>query len=188
MQLTEFLKPDHVIKSRYSEGTVILPEKINYFSDSSEPIENAWVRCGLCFAGCNKMVDTNSRSSREDGVLTGLEIINLDLAGTDIVVLSACDTGAVSVLCGQGVAGLRQAFLIAGAKSVLASLWWLDDQSTATRISSFYENLNKGLKPAEALAKTQRELIAKLRKEKGYAHPAAWAALGVTGENVAVSR
>jgi len=127
--------------------------------------EHSLVRSGLALAGAN---------AGDDGMLTALEISDMDLSGTQLVVLSACDTGAGSVTRGQGVLGLRRAFSLAGAQSVLMALWPVDDAVTAPLMASFYRNFAT-LPPAEALHRAQTELLERLKTSDGFANPRLWA-------------
>jgi CHAT domain-containing protein len=137
-------------------------------------IENPLLRSGLALAGFNPR-----RSGGEDGVFTALEASQLNLFGTQLVVLSACDTGLGQVANGEGVYGLRRAFAIAGAESQLLSLWQVDDFGTQSLMARYYENLTAGMGRSEALRQVQLEMIA---ADDTYSHPYYWAAFILAGD------
>ncbi len=145
----------------------------------NEAVTNPWDQCGILLAGCN----SQSRGQENDGVLLGSDILGLDFHGTELVVLSACETARGDIQLGEGVAGLQHAFIIAGADAVLASFWRVGDLTTVDEMSNFYRNCAGGLSYEDALAKTQRAAIKARRKRYGTAHPAAWASFGVTTAN-----
>ena len=147
--------------------------------------ENPLVRSGLAFAGANHATGI---TDGDDGILTALEITGMDLYGTELVVLSACDTGVGEIKTGEGVFGLRRAFALAGAKNLLMSLWEVSDEVTARQMKVFYQNLQK-LPKAEALRQAQLETIKELKAEYGgLAPPGLWAPFILQGAQALVQR
>lgn len=133
--------------------------------------ENSLVRSGLALAGANRAAQA---AEGEDGLLTALEVTGIDLSGTFLVVLSACNTGVGEVKAGEGVVGLRRAFALAGAKNLMMSLWPVGDAITADEMKLFYRNLQK-MAPAEALRQAQLDTIRELKARDGHASPQLWA-------------
>ncbi len=153
-----------------------------HHSDSASSLppgyENPLVRSGLAFAGANHAGDAKGG---RDGLLTALEVSGMDLHGTDLVTLSACETGRGEVKSGEGVFGLRRAFALAGTAHLMMSLWPVSDDVTAQQMQSFYRLYGKKTAPAAALRQAQLATIAELRSKKGQAEPALWAPFIVQG-------
>jgi CHAT domain-containing protein len=119
-------------------------------------------------------------NDKEDGVLQMTEIMRLKL-NSDLVTLSACRTGLGKVVGGEGVLGLTRAFLYAGSRSVLASLWNVNDTATAELMKSFYTNLKKGEPKDEALRQAKLTLLK--GKQTTWRHPYYWAPFVLVGAN-----
>jgi CHAT domain-containing protein/Tfp pilus assembly protein PilF len=114
--------------------------------------------------------------AENDGALTASEVSDLDLRNTSLAVLSGCETQAGKRSSGDDVVALNRAFLYAGARSVVASLWSVDDDSTAALMTAFYAALDEGPSKAVALQKAQ------LETRKKYPHPYYWAAFVISGD------
>ncbi len=137
------------------------------------------LRSGLALAGANRWQERLA-AGFTDGLLTAMDVAGLDLTGTELVVLSACETGVGEVQIGEGVIGLRRAFRLAGARTVVASLWKVPDRETQRLMGRFVQLWLEGKRPAAALRQAQLELIAALRAEQDarrrIAPPLYWAA------------
>lgn len=125
-------------------------------SSTSQPNLNPLLRSGLALAQANLR---QPNTTGEDGILTALEAAGLNLWGTRLVTLSACDTGLGEVRNGEGVYGLRRAFTLAGAETLVMSLWPVSDQVTRELMTDFYTNLQRGQGRAAALRAAQLQLL-----------------------------
>ena len=141
--------------------------------NASVKIENPLLRSGLALTGANL-----NKGGGDDGILTALEASNLNLWGTKLVTLSACDTGVGEVKNGEGVYGLRRAFFLAGTESLVMSLWPVSDFVTRELMTDFYRGLKSGLGRGEALRQAQLAML----KRKGRQHPFYWASFIESGE------
>lgn len=144
-----------------------------FLQDRDAPVDNPLLRSGLAFAGANE-----ATTGRDDGILTALEAAQLNLWGTKLVTLSACDTGVGVVRNGEGVYGLRRAFFLAGAETLVMSLWPVSDLVTREIMTGYYAGLQDGLGRNAALRRVQLRML----KRHGRAHPFYWASFIQAGE------
>ena len=142
--------------------------------ETSEEKEFSAVRSGIALSGFNRR-----KSGSEDGVLTALEISEVNLLDTQLVVIAACDSarGEFTV---YGSYGLSRALLTAGVRSWLSTLWKVDDAATTYFVERFYEALSHGSSKAEALRLAQHDLRTR------WGHPYYWAPFVLFGETVAI--
>jgi CHAT domain-containing protein/Tfp pilus assembly protein PilF len=136
--------------------------------------ENPLLRSGLALAGAN----ARHSGATDDGILTAAEAAQLDLLGTQLVVLSACNTGIGTVQAGEGVYGLRRALVLAGAQTQLVSLWKVADAATQELMVDYYQRLLNGEGRSGALREAQRAMMADPARQ----HPCYWAAFIPIGD------
>ena len=135
--------------------------------------DNPMLLSGLVLAGVKQ-----KPTGAENGVLTALEAVGLKLSGTELVVLSACDTGSGRISSGEGIYGLRRAFVIAGSQTQLISLRKVQDEATKELMLAYYQRLlDDNMGRSEALRETQLQML----KDERYQHPYYWASFIVSG-------
>jgi CHAT domain-containing protein len=126
------------------------------------------LRSGLALAGADGGA----------GILSALELASIDLSGTKLAVLSACETGLGDLMSGEGVFGLRRALVIAGAETQVVSLWQVDDEATRTMMVEYYTKLESGAGRSEAMRATRLKMM----QQSSTAHPFFWASFLVSGD------
>ncbi|MFH1924448.1 MAG: CHAT domain-containing tetratricopeptide repeat protein, partial [Planctomycetota bacterium] len=146
-------------------------------------VQNPMLRSGLALAGANQSSSESPVGGRlDDGILTAEEVATLDLVGTELVVLSACETGIGEVKRGGGVYGLRRGFELAGTRSIVMSLWKVPDAETRELMRAFYTRLKAGKGKGRALRESMLEQIRRRRSRNGGAHPYFWGAFILAGD------
>jgi len=135
-------------------------------------MENPMLRSGLALAGVNASL----AEGRDDGLVSAEKILGLKLKGTDLVVLSACETGVGDVQTGEGVFGLKRAFILSGARTIVMSLWSVPSKETMDLMVDFYRLMTEGKTKAEALRQARMNMKAK------DPNPFYWGAFVMTGK------
>jgi CHAT domain-containing protein len=157
-----------------TEGSAGSVFGVNAENASNNPL----LRSGLILARAGKTVSGTGSAdmqSNDNGVLTAYEAMNLNLEGTNLVILSACETGLGDVKSGEGVYGLQRAFLVAGADALIMSLWKVDDAATQLLMTNFYNNWIKLGNKQKAFKQAQLQLMTK------YKDPYYWGAFVMMG-------
>ena len=139
-------------------------------------------RSGLVLAGANHHADPATSGGGEDGILTAEEIAALDLSGVELAVLSACDTGVGQVLDGEGVVGLRRAFDLAGARTLVTSLWPVDDGAARVWMRGLYEKRLSGLSTVDSVRAASLDLLRAQRALGRTTHPYFWGSFVAAGD------
>jgi CHAT domain-containing protein/tetratricopeptide (TPR) repeat protein len=142
--------------------------------------ENPLLLSGLALAGANHRASAGPQD--DDGILTAEEVAAMDLAGVDWVVLSACDTGVGEYMAGEGMFGLRRAFQVAGARTVITSLWPVEDDAARAWMRKLYQERLAGVSAAEAVRNADLKMIQSLKRTGLPAHPYFWGAFVAVGE------
>jgi CHAT domain-containing protein len=147
------------------------------FGMRKQAIGNPLMRSGLLLAYCEPTIKNMDNGRDEDGMLTAQEVLLLRYDSTDLVVLSACETGLGEISNGEGVYGLQRSFMQAGARSLLMSLWTVSDEATQLLMQSFYEGMfERGLSKRTAFKEAQTKLRAR------FPEPYYWGAFVMIGE------
>ncbi len=140
--------------------------------DSATQLENPMLRSGIVLAGANRSL----REGSDEGLVSAEKILGLRLQGTDLVTLSACETGVGDVRNGEGVFGLKRAFLLSGAKTLVMSLWSVPSAETTELMTEFYLLMSRGISKSQALREAKLAMMA--RKP----HPFYWGAFIMIGK------
>jgi CHAT domain-containing protein len=163
---------ENQISSATTTRGLVIKEKTGLGYDDFVKIENPMLRSGIALAGVNRSL----KEGRDDGLVSAEKILGLRLKGTDLVVLSACETGVGDVKNGEGVFGLKRAFILSGAKSLVMSLWSVPSAETTELMTDFYELMATGKTKSDALRQ------AKLNMMKKKPNPFYWGAFVLTGK------
>jgi len=152
----------------------------NFEMEFDRIIENPLLRSGLFLAGGNLHGAGADSAGIEDGILTAYEVSAMDFSGAELVVLSACETGLGAIQGSEGVYGLRRAFQMGGARTVISALWPVSDKWTTDLMSGLYNLREETL--CDQMRRIQLDMIRGLREEGVSDHPFSWAGFIVLGE------
>jgi CHAT domain-containing protein len=143
--------------------------------------DNPLLLSGLALAGANRR--NEAAQEQDDGILTAEEIAALDLSGVEWAVLSACDTGVGEIRSSEGVFGLRRAFQVAGAGTLITSMWSVEDEAAREWMRTLYEaRFTKGHGTADAAREASLRLLRERRQRGETTHPFYWAGFVAAGE------
>ena len=161
-----------------THGFFMQEEKIaNSLSEDQKPVENPLLKAGLLFVGADELLAENNiyQFNKKDGVLTAYEAMNLNLDNTELVVLSACETGLGEIKSGEGVYGLQRSFLVAGAQNVIMTLFKVNDEITQELMNDFYKMWFETGDKRQAFLQAKKNIKAK------YDSPIYWGSFVLVG-------
>jgi CHAT domain-containing protein len=145
--------------------------------------ENPLLLTGLAFAGANLRTSARTGNRNDDGILTAEEVAGLNLQGTEWAVLSACDTGTGQIKAGEGVIGLRRAFQVAGVRTIIMSLWSVEDRSTQVWMRYLYDaRFTQQRSSADSVRDASVRVLEERRARRESTHPFYWAAFVAAGD------
>ena len=148
---------------------------------SADLVEHPLLLSGLALAGANRRASASP--DEEDGILTAEEVASLNLSGVEWAVLSGCETGAGAVVAGEGVFGLRRAFEVAGARTLIMSLWPAEDDATRAWMTALYRaRLERGAATSDAVREASLTVLRDLRERQEPALPILWAGFVAAGD------
>lgn len=178
-----FLKDTEIELPGHSRG-IIMQDAIPMFQRPGKKIhvENPLLRSGIALAGANTALKSDD-TENASGLVTAEKILGLNLHGTEMVVLSACETGLGEIRNGEGVFGLRRAFSQAGAKSLVMSMWPVPDEETKELMLEFYKNITaKNMNRCQALRQAMLKQMKTVKQRYGHSHPLYWGGFVFAGE------
>ncbi len=164
----------HIGTHGYFEPTVCMTDPRRASEAQTKALGNPLLHSGIALAGANACA-----SGHDEGLLTAFEASGLDLYGTKLVVLSACQTGVGDATAGDGVYGLRRALVLAGAETQVMSLWPVDGAATDDLMKAYYGALAKGGRRSESMRGVQLAML----HDKRWEHPYYWAGFIVSGDD-----
>ncbi len=152
-------------------------------SQGNNTIWNPLLWSGLALAGANKAMayDSAEKKPADNGIMTALELSGLNLLGTNLAVMSACETGVGMPVNGEGVFGLRRALQHAGVRTIVMSMWKVPDKETSVLMQKFYSGWLGGKSKIDALRDAELELLKVARAKYGSGHPLLWAGFIMAG-------
>ncbi|WP_162180008.1 CHAT domain-containing tetratricopeptide repeat protein [Bryobacter aggregatus] len=176
---------ESALKAGSAQARVVHVATHGYFLEScagsNVAMENPLLRSGLALAGANHR--QMAKEGQDDGILTAEEASTLDLSAAEWVVLSGCDTGVGELRAGEGILGLRRAFQQAGARTIITSLWPVDDEETRRWMTLLYrQRFQNQESTVDSLRTTNRLMIRSLRSAGKSTHPYHWAAFVAIGD------
>jgi tetratricopeptide (TPR) repeat protein len=173
--------PDKSVSS--NRGFSIVPlTQADLLPNITIDIKNPLLSSGLALAGVNKFLQGGIGGNGDDGLLVAMEVLGMNLTNTDLVVLSACDTGVGEIKRGHGVFGLRRAFQQAGAKSLVTSLWQIPDRETKDLMVEFYKRLYDGKSKLNALHEASLSVMKSAKDKHKSTHPFYWGGFILIGD------
>jgi CHAT domain-containing protein len=183
------LKPNRLFGMMRKDQLLELqrPPRLVYLSthalatlQSRVEVDDPMLSCALAFAGWNYLPQPSEPAL--PGMMTGAEVLGINLRGTELVVLASCESGSDTLTYGQSPANLRHAFHLAGARAVVSALWGIDDRATMELMEPFMESICQGnADKVAALRAAQQQSIRYLRMYRDHAHPFFWAGLTISG-------